>query len=30
MFDSKIYILCTRTVQGGGAVLHPRSASVDL
>ena len=29
MFDSKIYILCTRTVQGGG-VLHPRSASVDL
>jgi hypothetical protein len=29
MFDSKIYIFCTRTAQGGGASLHPRSASVD-
>lgn len=29
MFDSKIYIICTRTVSGGGASLHPRSASVD-
>ena len=29
MFDSKLYIKCTRTAQGGGASLHPRSASVD-
>ena len=30
MFDSKIYIKCTRTAQGGGASLRPRSASVEL
>jgi hypothetical protein len=29
MFDSKIYIKSTRTAQGGGVVMHPRSASVD-
>jgi hypothetical protein len=29
MFDSKIYMMSTRTAQGGGADLHPRSASVD-
>jgi hypothetical protein len=29
MFDSKIYIKCTRTAQGGGVAMYPRSASVD-
>jgi hypothetical protein len=29
MFDSELYIKCTRTAQGGGVVLPPRSASVD-
>jgi hypothetical protein len=28
MFDSKVYIKSTRTAQGGGVALHPRSASV--
>jgi len=29
MFESKFYSICIRTAQGGGASLHPRSASVD-
>lgn len=29
MFDSKLYSICTRTAQSGGASAHPRSASVD-
>ena len=30
MFESKIYIISTYTVQNGDASLHPRSASVEL
>jgi len=29
MFDSKFYSNSIQTAQGGGASLHPRSASVD-